>query len=126
MTASSTVLARIYEEYHSAASRRFTHVFWKIRGNGVKNNEVSIAVAEVATHQLADLLQRMGVAFCNQVNGRANLAGCALEGVVLDEGLLQQVQIFGCSAPFYHGDLGVVETDSKQQTCNFVHAVHKH
>ena len=56
---------------------------------------VGAAAAEVAAHRLADLVARPGVAFADQADGRADLAGravAALEGVVVDEGLLQRVK----------------------------------
>src|SRR5689334_11982596 len=56
---------------------------------------VSAAAADVAAHQLADLVVGAGVPFVEQTDGRAELAGgaiAALEGVVLDEGRLHGVE----------------------------------
>src|SRR6266542_3365314 len=63
--------------------------------DGCKNVVVSAATANVATHQLANVVVGAGVPLVEQPDGRAELARsaiAALEGVVLDEGRLHGVE----------------------------------
>src|SRR5438132_12439902 len=63
--------------------------------DGSEDVVVSAAAAEVAAHQLADVIVGAGVPLAQQADGRAELAGgavTALEGVVLDEGGLHGVE----------------------------------
>ena len=56
---------------------------------------IGAAAADVAAHQFADLVGGLRLAFGDQARGRADLARravAALEGVVVDERLLQRVQ----------------------------------
>ena len=63
---------------------------------------VGAAAADVAAHQLADIVVGPGVSLGEQADGRADLAGgaiAALEGIVLDERRLHGVQLAPCGQP---------------------------
>ena len=72
---------------------------------------IGAAAADVAAHQLADLVGGLRLAFGDQAGGRADLARravAALEGVVVDEGLLQRMQRAVRRQAFDGGDLRAV------------------
>src|ERR1044072_3232592 len=63
--------------------------------DGCHDVGIGAAPADVAAHELADLIGAAGLALGNQARGGTNLAGgavAALERSVLDEGLLQRMQ----------------------------------
>ena len=68
---------------------------------------IGTAAADVAAHQLADFVGGLGLAFGDQAGGRTDLsrrAVAALEGVVIDERLLQGMQRAVLRQPFDRGD----------------------
>ena len=79
---------------------------------------IGAAAADVAAHQLADFVGGLGLAFGDQARRRADLPGravAALEGVVIDEGLLQRMQRAVFGKPFDGGDLGAVLHDGERE-----------
>src|SRR3954449_1540703 len=77
------------------------------------------ATAKIAAHILADIAIRFGVALLDAAGGRHDLARraiAALEGVIIDEGLLQRMQgaVFGCQA-FDGGDLAALMHDGEAE-----------
>ena len=66
------------------------------RGHDV---HVGTAATDIAAHQLTDLVPRLGPALLDQPHRRADLPGravAALEGVVLDERVLERMQACRC------------------------------
>src|SRR5437764_10497992 len=64
--------------------------------NGRDDVIVSSAAAQVAAHPFADLLRRAGVALVDAGDAGHDLSGraiAALEGIALDEGGLQRVEL---------------------------------
>ena len=60
--------------------------------DSVDDVRIGSAAAEVTTHQFADVFVALHVTFFDEPNGRAELARrtvAALEGIMLDEGLLE-------------------------------------
>src|SRR5690349_5301074 len=77
---------------------RVHHLF-----NGGDDVDVSAAAADVAAHQLADLVGRVRPPLMDQTNGRTNLpwrAVAALKRVVLEERLLEWMKHAVLSEPF--------------------------
>src|SRR6202790_597693 len=86
--------------WRTASTTSFARAYWKLimAGhrllNGRDNVGVGSATADVAAHQLADLIGALGLAFGDQPRRRANLARraiAALECVMIDERLLQRM-----------------------------------
>ena len=63
---------------------------------------IGAAAADIAAHQLANLIGRVRLPFGDQADGRTDLAGraiSALEGVMFDERLLQWMQSAALAKP---------------------------
>src|SRR3954466_16387624 len=76
--------------------------------DGGANVGVGGAAADVAAHELADVLVGAGVALLDQLDRRHDLPGgavAALERVVLDERPLHRVQLVAVGEPLDRGDL---------------------
>ncbi len=79
---------------------------------------IGAAAADVAAHQLADLVVGLRPAFGQQARGRADLARravAALECVVVDERLLQRMQRAVHRQAFDGGDLGAILHDGERE-----------
>src|SRR5262245_63604636 len=94
----------------------FGHVHYVL--NRSDDVEVGAAAADVAAHQLTDVVRRARMAFGHQTNGGADLSWCAvatLECVVIDEGLLERVKRSVLSKPFDRRHSGAVLHDRQGQ-----------
>lgn len=79
---------------------------------------IGAAAAQISAHQLADLVGVRGLAFGQEACCRTNLswrAIAALEGVMVDEGLLQGMQRAIPGKTFYGRDLRAVLHDGERQ-----------
>ena len=90
---------------------------------------IGAAAADVAAHQLADLVGGLRLAFGDQPGRRADLsrrAVAALERVMVDERLLQRMQRAVRRQAFDRGDLGAVLHDGQRQAGIDAPAVDQH
>src|SRR5882762_10467448 len=98
--------------------------------NRGKNADVRAAAAEVAAHVFANLVRGARVAFPDARNRGHDLARRAipaLQGVVIDEGLLHGVQRAGGSGhAFDGGDLPVVGLHGKREARHHAPTVDVH
>ena len=84
------------------------------------------AAAEVAAHELGDVLVAGGVALLEQLDGGHDLPGravAALEGVVLDERLLHRVQLAVRREALDRRDLAALAGDGERQAGEHAAAV---
>jgi hypothetical protein len=90
---------------------------------------IGSAPANIAAHQLANVVDALCFAFGDQARSRANLAWrtiIALECVVVDEGLLQRVQDAFPSQSFDRGAVGPILHDSEREAGTNPPAVYQH
>jgi hypothetical protein len=79
---------------------------------------VGSAAAQVATHLVADLLRRAGMAFGDAGDAGHDLSGCSiatLEGVSLDEGGLQRVELLAFRQALDGRDLAPLHEGSERK-----------
>src|SRR5262245_60768104 len=112
-TASATSLARAYSKLIMACHPSRPSPAGRRHDVGI-----GAAAAEVAAHQLADFVAGPGLPLRDQAGRRADLsrrAIAALEGVVLDEGVLQGVQGAILGQPLDGRDMRAILHDGKRQ-----------
>src|ERR1041385_9001992 len=77
-------------------------------GDGRNDVRIGSAATKIAAHQLADFIGAARFAFGNQTGRRTDLSGraiAALEGVMIDERLLQRMQRISMRESFDGRDL---------------------
>src|SRR5262249_47242582 len=90
---------------------------------------IGAAAADVAAHELANLIGALGLAFRDQPGGRADLTGRAiatLERVVVDERLLQGMQGAVPRQTFDRGHAGAILHDGEREARHNTPAVEQH
>jgi hypothetical protein len=85
-----------------------------------RRNDVRIgsASAEIAAHQLADLVRSLCLTFRNETDRGTDLPGravAALERIVIDEGLLHGMECTVDGKTFDCGNLGAVFHDRERE-----------
>ena len=111
--------ARIAEIVHRPASpdclRSLAEHHLLDRGHDVG---IRAATADIAAHQLTDFVRRARPAFGDQAGGGTDLAGgavAALEGVMVDEGLLQRMKRAALRQTLDRRDLRAVLHDRQRE-----------
>ena len=90
---------------------------------------VGAAAAQVAAHPVADFLRRAGMTLVDAGDAGHDLPGravAALEGVALDEGGLQRVQLFALRQALDGRDLAPLDEGSEREARFHALAVHQH